>query len=429
MNRHWPDELESCLPALFSGQDPASILADHPGSDAALQPALLAAQALLALQQSEVPAAARARSRARTLAALQRPGERRVLSPAYRFAGVLIAVLLGLVVTGGALEAASAQALPGDTLYPVKLAGEQIRVRLTLNSRSRVDLEERQVMRRADEVRRLIAMNRVASVSFPGLVQDTALDLWHVDGVPVLVTTDTYVTPGILPGMGVEVHGETRPQGFLLAEEIHLTSFELSGRLTTIGPESWTIGGVEVRVLTTTEIEPWLQVGDQAVALVHLHDTGPLTARSIREISPPPALLETPTPASVGGAPTDDHESDDHSGSSPGGEENEPSEDEDDADGEEGDDGDGGSGSSGGSGGQDDESDGGEEEDEELEEVSLEGTVQSQAGLVWVIDGETIRIDGSTEIDGDPQVGDTVKVEGVRLADGSVLAEKIEKED
>jgi hypothetical protein len=46
-----------------------------------------------------------------------------------------------------------------------------------------------------------------------------------------------------------------------------------------------------------------------------------------------------------------------------------------------------------------------------------------------MIGEKQVHVDSRTEIRGSPHVGDTVKVEASRQADGSLLAGKIEKQD
>ena len=60
--------------------------------------------------------------------------------------------------------------------------------------------------------------------------------------------------------------------------------------------------------------------------------------------------------------------------------------------------------------------------------VELQGTVES-VGPIWMISGQSVTVDANTRISGSPGVGDTVKVEAVKQADGSLLAIEIEKED
>lgn len=58
--------------------------------------------------------------------------------------------------------------------------------------------------------------------------------------------------------------------------------------------------------------------------------------------------------------------------------------------------------------------------------VRFEGTLSAIDGNVWTIDGMAVMVSASTEIKGNPQVGDTVRVEGVRLADGSLQINRIQ---
>ncbi len=60
-------------------------------------------------------------------------------------------------------------------------------------------------------------------------------------------------------------------------------------------------------------------------------------------------------------------------------------------------------------------------------ESEFSGVVSAINAGSWTIGGQTVTVDERTEIEGNPQVGDTVKVEAVQQADGSWLATSIEK--
>ncbi len=70
----------------------------------------------------------------------------------------------------------------------------------------------------------------------------------------------------------------------------------------------------------------------------------------------------------------------------------------------------------------------GQEEDNQAR-VRFEGTVSAINGSVWTIDGMAVMVSASTELKGNPQVGDTVRVEGFRLADGSLQVNRIQFRD
>ncbi len=61
-------------------------------------------------------------------------------------------------------------------------------------------------------------------------------------------------------------------------------------------------------------------------------------------------------------------------------------------------------------------------------EVDFEGTLTAINGNTWTVNGLAVIVNANTEIEDNPQIGDTVKVEGALQADGSVLAREIKKD-
>lgn len=59
--------------------------------------------------------------------------------------------------------------------------------------------------------------------------------------------------------------------------------------------------------------------------------------------------------------------------------------------------------------------------------VEFDGTVESESADSWVISGKTVLVTSETEISGSPAIGDTVKVEALRAADGTLTALEIQK--
>jgi hypothetical protein len=60
-------------------------------------------------------------------------------------------------------------------------------------------------------------------------------------------------------------------------------------------------------------------------------------------------------------------------------------------------------------------------------EIEFTGLFTAINGDVWTVGGHSVIVTGETEIQGDPHVGDTVKVHGWPQPDGSVLAREIRK--
>ncbi|MGQ0601571.1 MAG: DUF5666 domain-containing protein [Anaerolineales bacterium] len=59
-------------------------------------------------------------------------------------------------------------------------------------------------------------------------------------------------------------------------------------------------------------------------------------------------------------------------------------------------------------------------------EAEFTGTLIAIDGNMWTVNGIRVTITAQTEIKGNPQVGDTVKVHGAPQSDGSVIAREIE---
>ena len=76
-----------------------------------------------------------------------------------------------------------------------------------------------------------------------------------------------------------------------------------------------------------------------------------------------------------------------------------------------------------------DNDDNAQEINEHAGRVEFQGQISAMNGDSWTVDGMTVLISSLTEIKGNPQVGDMVKIEGVRLAGGSVQASQIEAQN
>ena len=68
-------------------------------------------------------------------------------------------------------------------------------------------------------------------------------------------------------------------------------------------------------------------------------------------------------------------------------------------------------------------------EDAGEQEFEFKGTVETIGDSSWTISGKVLGINASTQISGNPAVGDTVEVKAVKNADGSATATRIRKDD
>ncbi|MFQ5616826.1 MAG: DUF5666 domain-containing protein, partial [Anaerolineales bacterium] len=312
--------LEVCLGELQKGTDLETILGLYQALAVELRPLLEAAQIAQRLHTETVPAAAMNRSRTRTLG---RVAELRKARKPKRWARiprvVFSAALLVLVFIAGwvSIDDATTRALPGDQLYPLKLNIENVWLEQVPNPQAQHNLEESYRQRRLDEVRQLFALLRIEQVAFQGVVNkmdpagENTPEKWIIEDIPVVLDPNTLITGKIRVGMLVEVEGETTTRRNVLAATIRPRASSFVGIVENIAPDVWQVGGTQVSVLPTTEIEPGIAVGDAVTVLAQFDDQGNISARAILHASspdspPPSGVSPTPTPTAeptVAGTP------------------------------------------------------------------------------------------------------------------------------
>ncbi len=469
------DALEVCRAAIATGVTLESALGLYPELAGELRPALEAWQAMVALQDATpIPTARLQRSRTRLLAkaaklrgvparpALRFPGLPRM---AFAALAVLVAVMLGW----GGLTTASAQAIPGDPLYRLKRANEDLQLRLTPGER-RSDLKVEFAERRSSELMNLLELGRSAEVEFTGVVRAPIAGGWDVDGVLVIVGPETEVRGEIAPGVTVEVEGATAADGSVLARELRLAGLALEGTVESIGASAWIISGQQVAVEPSTTLSIGIRLGDRVLALIDVEDGRTGVARAILYLGPGSTTSETAprgrgewefeglvqargagawiiagqtllitTETRLDGtlqvgdlarvkaetAPdgrllalrierTDDQG--EGGGGDEAGESGTPAAGSGEGEATKTPEAD--SGGSGESGSGDSESSG--------EQLSFTGEVTAVSGSVWTIGGRQVVVNGDTELEDDPGLGDQVKVDA-RYIDGLWVAERIEK--
>jgi len=279
------DAFEVCLSALATGVDLETCLSLYPDLADELRPALKTAQIARLAAETEVPATAMNRSRAKMLAHAGELRSKRktfFLSGAFpRLALASLAVLLVFFLSVNGLATVSAKALPGDGLYPVKLATENISLRLAPSGEARQQLADNYQQRRTEEVHSLLASGLVRNISLEGVIDEVLPEHLIVQGIPVRLNAETEVSGEMIPGRLVKLDGTTQPGGWVEADRLKLRFYEYYGDVVSIDPESWTIGGTRFTTLDGTHIDPALKVGDQVLVLVYVGDDGTLYSQAI----------------------------------------------------------------------------------------------------------------------------------------------------
>ena len=166
MKKTFDDILDICLERMAKGDTIEQCLESYPEQVVELEPLLRAA--LSATKASSVieprPEFQRL-AKQRLLSALEarekKKAERRMPFWAWqrRWAVALMAVLV-LILIGVGTVSASASSLPGDTLYPVKTAAENVQGFFTFGSEAKANFYMKLAQRRLDELKLLVENNR-----------------------------------------------------------------------------------------------------------------------------------------------------------------------------------------------------------------------------------------------------------------------------
>jgi len=311
MNRPDPDDLNEilnrCISRLQDGHGLEATLAEYPAQAARLRPILEAVLAVWSARGSDtVPLAAMQKSRRRLLQAAAdikqakaAPWWRRswgmmtrgALVPAFTM--LLCAVLL---VTG----IASAQALPGQPLYPVKLAAEQISLSLPASPAGQLAREENYDMRRKGEVEELLSHQGEQEVELTGFLILGEDGSWRIDELKVSISPLILEQARKLAGRYVAVHADLLVSGEMIVEALDARVYYVSGQITRVETAQILIGDIWIQVTPETRVNGALLAGREVRISVTLLQDGRYLAVQIdvkdRPVEPSPSSSPTQTP-------------------------------------------------------------------------------------------------------------------------------------
>ena len=204
-DKNFEDILDDCLERLLvKGETVEDCLAIYPQQADALKPLLqtaLVTKKAIAIKPSP-EFRARARYQFHTLLQETASHKSRSLS-FWRFlwATVLTTILVMLLASGG-MVAASSTSMPDEPLYPVKLAVEQLQIRLTTSSQGKASLYAEFADRRVTEI---IHIAQEGNVSLAGsvtqrldsqlaMIATLAVPDWQDSSILEIVTTQPSAT-------------------------------------------------------------------------------------------------------------------------------------------------------------------------------------------------------------------------------------------
>jgi hypothetical protein len=254
------DLFEECLQGLTAGADLEEVLARYPGQAAELRPML---QTAINLQQftAEINPArgAQMRSRAQFLTAAAGMASSHQ-KKRFRFSqfhlrlaassAILIGILAAVLLLGTGF--ASADALPGDVFYPVKIMVEQMQINMVQDPPARLEMEDVYDDRRQEEVVRLTKLERREKVTFSGFLQKDGTGKWIVGSVE-LVFPAIGPDPAGFEDAYVEIDGMSDSQ-VVEVQSIEMRRLQWEGVLQKVDGQSWTISGLRIMLTADTEI-------------------------------------------------------------------------------------------------------------------------------------------------------------------------------
>lgn len=217
--------VEDCLqafPHYAAELRPALAISGAMQHTAALPVPVRPAQAVAGQRQAFITAAKAARRTARagsswlgTWAGLWR-------QPVWARALAMLLVVLLSFAFGRAAVTAASTALPGDTLYPVKLAAEQARLLVTADETQRSTLRQQFEQNRRDEAAQVIEQGRQVQLQFTGEIASMVDGVWTIVGldVPLLIPGDVVLRGQPAVGRQALILAFADARGHLVARQV-----------------------------------------------------------------------------------------------------------------------------------------------------------------------------------------------------------------
>lgn len=210
------DALEFCLHEIESGVDLETTLARFPEYASELRPILETSIKARGMSSAEPSPEVIRRSRAKVMqyGAEMRESKaapRKRVIPLFQRLALSFTLAAIFLLSGNGLLSASASALPGENLYPVKRGWESIRLFFIFDTEARRLLEDEFENERLHEANELLAEGRHEVIEFAGVFMQVN-GASYVSGLQVILPAGMPVPAN---GDAVVVSGRTNAQGFV----------------------------------------------------------------------------------------------------------------------------------------------------------------------------------------------------------------------
>jgi hypothetical protein len=291
--------LDDCLEKMQSSATIDDVLATYPGLKEELRPLLEAAIAAKSLRfEQPVPISALALSRGKFLnraEILRNPPHKLTLGGSLRSSAALVygVIIFSIILLGTGI--ASAESIPGDIFYPVKLAGEQTQLFLAYNPMTRITLQENYDRQRAVEIDSLMQRERSIDMTFAGYLTLKERNQWTVAGIPVIFPQNMASLTEQMRGKYIEVSGLPQSSGIFLVKDMHTRQFEFTGVISSIQPDQWIVSQMPLTINSDTIVNGLPKIGGAAKFTIIRTDENHLTAIAIQMINGNEQPTTTPT--------------------------------------------------------------------------------------------------------------------------------------
>jgi hypothetical protein len=217
------DALEVCLHEIENGADMETVLARYPNLASELRPILETSMKARNMSVAEPSPEAIRRGRARVMqhAAEMREAKaapRKRVIPAFQRIAFSFSLAALLLLSSTGLLNASASALPGENLYPVKRTWEGVRLLMIFDQQARTTLEDQFEYERLHEVNELLVEGRDETIQFAGVFMEVN-NVTYVSGVPVIFPSNVLLPAN---GAAVVLTGRTNAQGVVEIDALDL---------------------------------------------------------------------------------------------------------------------------------------------------------------------------------------------------------------
>ena len=238
--------LEECITGLANGESLAEVLSRYPEFETDLRSLLESGLIVRELQASDAEVAiSQARVAKRFETVLSAPVTNRPNRRWWRGLSLAVATIVIFLFANVALAQNS---LPDDWNYGIKRSSEAVFLLITGN-------EGQFTGRRFNEIRRLLASERVASVTFEGEVIEIQDNQFLIVGLDEPIEAPTELLSTLSVNQRVQITGRTTLDGLIVAEGIEILSdVETDGEI--IASPVSTITATSTREVSRTATTP-----------------------------------------------------------------------------------------------------------------------------------------------------------------------------